>query len=114
MQLGRLAEARKEFEAEPLPYMRLTGLAIAAWRMGDKAAAQRAYDRLVSELGDSAFYQQAEVLAQWGRADDSIARLQRAHQVGDSGLIYLATDPLLDPIRRHPKFSLLLKQLNIL
>jgi TolB-like protein/Tfp pilus assembly protein PilF len=114
MQMGRLAEARKEFEAEPLPFMRLTGLAIAAWRIGDRAAAQRAFDQLVAELGDSAFYQQAEVLAQWGRADDSIVRLQRARQVGDSGLIYLATDPLLDPIRRHPRFRLLLKELNVL
>jgi tetratricopeptide (TPR) repeat protein len=114
MQMGRLAEARKEFEAEPLPFMRLTGLAIVAWRIGDRAAAQRAFDQLVAELGDSAFYQQAEVLAQWGRADDSIVRLQRARQVGDSGLIYLATDPLLDPIRRHPRFRLLLKELNVL
>jgi hypothetical protein len=29
-------------------------------------------------------------------------------------LIYLATDPLLDPIRRHPRFRLLLKELNVL
>lgn len=114
MQLGRLAEAKKEFEAEPLPYMRLTGLAITYWRQGDKAAAQKAYNQLVAELGDSALYQQAEVLAQWGRADDAISRLQQARQVGDSGLIYLATDPLLDPIRRHPKFTLLLKELNVL
>ncbi len=114
MQMGRLAEAKKEFEAEPKPFMRLTGLAITYWRLGDKAAAQKAFDRLVTEIGDSALYQQAEVLAQWGRADDSIARLQRARQVGDSGLIYLATDPLLDPIRRHQKFTLLLKELNVL
>jgi hypothetical protein len=53
------------------------------------------------------------VLAQWGRPDEAIERLQRARAVGDSGLIYLATDPLLDPIRKHPKFTLLLKQLNI-
>jgi tetratricopeptide (TPR) repeat protein len=114
MQIGRLAEARKEFEAEPQAFMRLSGLAIANWRMGDKAAAQKAFDQLVAEIGDSALYQQAEVLAQWGRADDSIARLRRARQVGDSGLIYLATDPLLDPIRRNPKFVQLLKELNVL
>jgi len=114
MLMGRNAEARKEFEAEPRPYLRLSGLAIVNWRMGDRSAAQKAYDQLVTEIGDSALYQQAEVLAQWGRADESVARLQRAREVGDSGLIYLATDPLLDPIRRHPKFTLLLKELNVL
>ena len=57
-------------------------------------------------------YQQAEVLAQWGRIDEALARLEQARQVGDLGLVYLATDPLLDPLRKQPKFTLLLKQLN--
>lgn len=113
MLMGRTAEARKEFESEPRSYLRLSGLAIADWRMGDKKAAQAAYDQLVTELGDSVLYQQAEVLAQWGRTDEAIERLERARAVGDSGLIYLATDPLLDPLRNQPKFGLLIKALNI-
>lgn len=113
MQLGRLDLAKAEFEAEPTKFYRLSGLAIIAWKQGDKAGAQRAFDQLVSELGDSALYQQAEVLAQWGRADEAVQRLERARQVGDSGLIYLATDPLLDPLRRQPGFALLVKQLNV-
>jgi hypothetical protein len=32
--------------------------------------------------------------------------------VGDSGLVYMATDPLLDPLRKQPRFALLLKQLH--
>jgi TolB-like protein/Flp pilus assembly protein TadD len=113
LQMGRLKDARTEFVAEPQPFYRLSGLAIVDWRLGDKVGAQHSFDQLVSELGDSALYQQAEVLAQWGRPDDSIARLQRARQVGDSGLIYLATDPLLDPLRHQPKFASLLSQLNV-
>jgi hypothetical protein len=91
----------------------LSGLAIIAWRQGDKAKAQQWFDKLVADLGDSALYQQAEVMAQWDRPDEAIALLQRAREVGDSGLVYLATDPLLDPLRKQPKFALLLKELNI-
>jgi TolB-like protein/Tfp pilus assembly protein PilF len=111
MQLGRLQEARAEFEAEPLPSFRLPGLAIIDHRLGNQAEAQKSFSQLVSEVGDAALYQQAEVLAQWGRNDDAIAALERARAVGDSGLIYLATDPLLDPLRARPDFRNLLKSI---
>jgi TolB-like protein/Flp pilus assembly protein TadD len=113
MQLGKLKEARAEFDAEPTNFFRLSGLAIADHKLGDKAAAQRAMDELVKEMGDASLYQQAQVLAQWGRGDEAVARLERARQIGDSGLIYLSTDPLLDPIRQHPGFSSLLRELNL-
>ncbi|HEX6661678.1 MAG TPA: TIR domain-containing protein [Sphingomicrobium sp.] len=110
--LGRTGEALKEFEAEPGPQFALSGKAIAQRRLGNQAAAEQAFNRLVSDIGDSASYQQAEVLAQWGRADDALARLERARAVGDSGLTYAATDPMLDPIRSNPKFKLFLSTLN--
>jgi hypothetical protein len=57
-------------------------------------------------------YQQAEVLAQWGRLDDSFQKLDRARQVGDSGLTYAATDVMLDPLRRDQRFTHLINDLN--
>jgi tetratricopeptide (TPR) repeat protein len=111
MQLGRLPQAKAEFEAEPGDQFRLSGLAIVEQRLGNRAAAEKAFGQLVSEVGDSALYQQAQVLAQWGRSDEAIARLREARQVGDSGLIYLATDPLLDPLRSRPDFMAFFKNL---
>lgn len=111
MQLGRLREARAAFEAEPQATFRLPGLAIVDYRLGDRAAAQKALDQLVAEVGDAALYQQAEVLAQWGRTEDALAALERARVVGDSGLIYLSTDPLLDPLRNQPRFRKLIKDI---
>jgi TolB-like protein/Tfp pilus assembly protein PilF len=108
MQLNRLAEARAAFEAEPQSMFKLAGLAIVDRRLGNDAAAQKAYEQLVSEVGDAALYQQAQVLAQWGRSNEALAALERARAVGDSGLIYLSTDPLLDPIRNQPRFHNLL------
>ena len=110
--LGRTDEAIKEFEAEPEAQFRLTGLAIAQNRLGNRAAAEKAFADLQSEVGDAAAYQQAEVLAQWGRTDDSLLKLARARQVGDSGLTYAATDVMLDPLRRDPRFTRFVNALN--
>ena len=111
MQLGRFKEAKAEFEAEPGDQFRLSGLAIIEHRLGNRAAAEKAFGALVTDVGDSALYQQAQVLSQWGRGGEAIARLRRAREVGDSGLIYTATDPLLDPLRKQPDFVSFLKNL---
>lgn len=113
MMLGDLPGAAKAFEAEPHDIFRLSGLAIAKRRMGNEAAARRYFDQLVSEAGDAALYQQAQVLAQWGRKDEAIAALEKAHTVGDSGLIYFATDPLLDPLRKEPGFARLGREMAL-
>ncbi len=105
MQLGDLPGAQVEFEAEPHAIFHLSGLAIVQRKMGDKAKAEAYFEQLVREEGDAAAYQQAQVLAQWGEANQAIAALQKARAVGDSGLIYLATDPMLDPIRDKPAFA---------
>lgn len=110
--LGRTTEALKEFGAEPGASFRLSGLAVTEFRLGNRVAAQKAFDQLVNEVGDSAAYQQAQVLAQWGRTDEALNRLERARAVGDSGLTYVWTDPLLDPLRRDTKFKLFLSTLT--
>ena len=103
--LKRAADAEREFAAEPQTQFRLCGLAIAYAKLGRSQEAQKAFADLVSQVGDSAVYQQAEVLAQWGRTDEALRHLERAREVGDSGLIYVLTDPLLDPIRSDPRFA---------
>lgn len=110
--LGRTADAIREFEAEPDAQFRLTGLAIAQNRLGNRAAAEKAFADLQSEVGDAAVYQQAEVLAQWGRTDDSLQKLARAREVGDSGLTYAATDVMLDPLRHDQRFIRFINMLS--
>jgi TolB-like protein/Tfp pilus assembly protein PilF len=112
-QLGRLKDAKAEFEAEPTEFFRLTGLAIVEQKLGNRPAAEKAYADLVQAMGEGALYQQAEILAQWGQSREAIARLWRARRIGDSGLTSLATDPLLDPLRKDPDFIKLLNELNL-
>lgn len=114
LQLGQLREARAAFDAEPLASFRLSGLAIADHRLGDSKAAAQSLAKLVEEGGDSALFQQAQVHAQLGDSAAAVAALDRARVVGDSGLTYLATDPLLDPIRRQPRFLALIKALGLI
>lgn len=110
--LGRHEQARAAYEAEPVDDFRLTGLAIVEQRLGNSDAARAAMAQLVTDLGDRVLYQQAQILAQLNDADRSIARLQRALEIGDSGLIYLRNDPFLDPLRGDPRFTQLLNRIG--
>jgi len=87
----------------------LAGIAIAEHRLGDTAAASAASDRLRTELGDKALYQQAQVLAQMGDRESAITALEQARAVGDGGLIHARNDPMLDPLRSEPRFARLLQ-----
>ena len=112
MEKGHLSEARAAAEAEKSAMFKQTALAMIEHRAGNKAAAQKAFDTLVADEGDAALYQQAEVMAQWGQADQSIALLNKARAVGDSGLTTLATDPLLDPLANDPRYRALVRELG--
>ena len=104
---GHLREARAMLVEEPNTAFRLAGLAIVERKEGDAVAADKALADLRG-LGDRVSYQQAQVLAQTGDRDAALAALDRARTIGDSGLVYLGTDPLLDPLRTTPRFVALL------
>jgi TolB-like protein/tetratricopeptide (TPR) repeat protein len=107
--LGQFKEARTAFAAEPTLMFRLYGSAIVEYKLGNMTAAKTAMAQLISQVGDSAVYQQAEVRAQWGDIDGAFAALERAIAVGDSGISYVGVDPMLDPLRNDPRFASLLK-----
>jgi len=102
---GKLAEAIAAYEQEPGALGRLRGLAVARFKAGDLAAARATMAKLVAEFGDNSLYQQAQVLAQWGQTNDALLALQRAYAAGDSGLVQLLSDPLLDPLRDDRRFA---------
>ncbi len=101
-----------EYRQEPQDFTRETGLAIALRRAGDKAGAEAAFQRLIA-IGDGEIYQQAQVLAEWGRKDEAMATLGKALALRDSGLVYLRTDPTFDALRSDARFVALLKQIRL-
>lgn len=101
---GKAAAARDAYRAEPQAMVRLTGLAIAKRKLGNAAAADAAFAALVAKGGDNSLFQQAKVGAQRGDLDVAMTALTRARAAGDTGLVQLRSDPLLDPLRRDPRF----------
>ena len=112
LMLGKVDEALAEFGKEGIGLLSQPGIAIALHRKGDTAGADAAFRRLVADEGDNGLYQQAQVLTQWGRADDALAALDKAAASGDSGLVYLLSDPFLEPLQKQPRFKALLSRLH--
>ncbi len=101
--LGDAAAAKVSFEQERRLVWRETGLAIVEHYLGNQAAAQAHFAALKEAHGDTSNYQYMQVLAQWGEIDLALDAMDRAWAVRDSGLVQFRNDPLLDPIREHPR-----------
>jgi len=110
---GKMREARAEYALESNPSFRLAGLAIAEWGLGNRAAAAAALAQLRSELGDSALYQQGQVLAMRGDKDGAIAALVRGRAAGDAGITAIGSDPMLEALREEPRFLELRKAIGL-
>ncbi len=109
---GQTAEAAKAFAQEPNDMFRLPGVAILEKQLGHTQTAHDAMDKLTKDFGASALYQQAQILAQWGKKDDAFFTLEKAWQAQDAGLIFLRFDPLLDSLRSDARFDALLAKIG--
>jgi tetratricopeptide (TPR) repeat protein len=110
---GLYEEAVPLYEAEPINFLRLTGLAAVYHKLGKFDEASAAQQELLEAYGDAASYQQAEIFAEWGELDTAMDWLHRAYLVRDPGLNALLTDYSLDPLRDKPDFKALLKKMNL-
>ena len=99
-------------QVEPPDVIALECQALVYYRLARSADAQAALQRLKSEYQDAAAYQYAEICAQWGDTPAALAWLERALQLGDTGLIFLKADALLDPLRAEPRFQAVMRKLK--
>jgi TolB-like protein/Flp pilus assembly protein TadD len=109
---GKLPDAERAFASESGKERQLIGKALVEHRKGNVALAEQALAELRGESGDKNLYQYAQIYAQWGDTDKAIAELQKARVADDSGLVLIFNDPLLEPLRKRPEFSGLLKSLG--
>ena len=68
--------------------------------------------KLKVALGDTAAYQYATIYAQWGKRAKALEWLETALRLRDPGLELLKTDPLLDPLRKEPRFHAIERELK--
>lgn len=106
------AEALKEFELDTHKWSKLAGVAIAQNRLGDASAAKEAMAGLTSDTDTVCLFQQGQVLAQWGDLEQAVDALEKARELRDGGMTSLRYDPMLDPLRKLPRFNQLLKSLG--
>ena len=113
MLLGNAAKAREFFSQAPADNLfRLTAEAILAARTGELAQSNDKLARLRSTSGGAALYQEAEILAQQGNADEAFAALDRALRIRDPGLRSLTADQYFGPLRSDGRFKALATRLG--
>jgi tetratricopeptide (TPR) repeat protein len=109
---GDLTQAQSSCEAKPDYYESWVCQAVIYHRLGRHDAAAAALTRLVHLGGDSSAYQYVQIHAQWGERTAALEWLEKARRLGDPGLIYLKTDPLMDPLRNEPRFQAVMRELK--
>ena len=110
--VGDLASARSSCETKPQHWATQWCLAITYHKLGRHADADAVLARMKATYGGAASYQYATIYAQWGDVRKSLEWLDRAVQVRDPGVFYVKTDPLLDPLRKEPRFQAIERELK--
>jgi tetratricopeptide (TPR) repeat protein len=110
--LGDFERARVSCEARPDYWNCQQCLAVTYDKLGRHAEAEVVLTRLKASLGDASAYQYATVYAQWGDTAKALGWLDTAMRVRDPGLSYLKTDPLMDPLRKEPRFQAVMRELK--
>jgi len=100
---GHLQRATELCEARPSQWSDLC-LAAAYEKLGRRTEARALLDKFKSAQGDAGAYQYAEINTQWGDLPAAFDWLEKALRLRDPGLVILRTDPLLDPLRKEPRF----------
>lgn len=108
---GLPRDGLKRFQYADSDY-RLTGIAIAQFELEDHAEAERALGTLIARMPDQAAYEIASVYGHIGNADEAFLWLDRAFEVGDGALEYLAYDPRFRKLRDDPRMHERLRRLR--
>jgi hypothetical protein len=66
----------------------------------------------MTSCGTGALKVNATIYAQWGNRAQALEWLETALRLRDSGLEYLKTDPLMDPLRKEPRFQGIVRELK--
>jgi tetratricopeptide (TPR) repeat protein len=109
---GNLTEAQASCEVKPDHWYSLVCQAIIYQKVGRREAASAALRRAAEQAGDAGGYQYAEIYAQWGENKAALDWLEKAMRLRDTGLPNLRIDPLMDPLRKEPRFQAIERELK--
>lgn len=109
----RLDEALTLAKAESHLVFRNAALAIICQRLALPTEAEAALRDLLDDFPDTAAFQIAEIYATRDDLDTAFRWLDRAYELRDSGLMFVATDPHLRSLHRDPRWGTLLDRMNL-
>ena len=110
--LGDLQSARLSCETQPDDWGSQLCLAVVYDKLSRHADAEAELAKMKAAGGDTNAYQYVTIYAQWGDRAKALEWLETALRVRDSGLEGLKTDPLLDPLRKEPRFQAIERELK--
>jgi TolB-like protein/Tfp pilus assembly protein PilF len=87
-------------------------LALAYDKLGRHSDAEGVLTRIRASMGDSGAFHYAEIYSQWGKPAQALEWLDTAMRMRNPWLEWVKTDPLLDPLRREPRFQAIERQLK--
>jgi TolB-like protein len=109
---GDLSAAQSSCEARPDSFRSRVCLAVIYDRLGRHADAVALVAKIMQEGGDAAAYQFAEICAQRGDRKAALDWLEKAMRLRDPGLVSTKVDPLMDPLRKEPRFQAVMQELQ--
>jgi TolB-like protein/Flp pilus assembly protein TadD len=110
--LGDLERARASCETKPDHWASQLCLSVVYDKLGRHADAEAELAKLKAAQGDTAAYQYATIYAQWGQRAKALEWLETALRLRDPGLELMKTDPLMDPLRKEPRFQAIERELK--
>jgi TolB-like protein/Flp pilus assembly protein TadD len=110
--LGDLDSARASCEQNRADLGSQSCLAMTYDKLGRHADAEVVLAKLRNTMGDASAHQYGAIYAQWGNTPKALEWLETALRLHDPGLVKLKTDPLLDPLRKQPRFQAIERELK--
>jgi len=110
--LGSDQKARSSCEMKSDHWESWLCLAVTFDKLGQRHESDAQIKRLADWHGDALAYQFAEIYAQRGDREKALEWLDTAMRLRDSGFRRLKTDPLLDPLRKEPRFQAIERELK--
>ena len=110
---SRPRDALAEIEKETGSDWRLFGLALVYHSLGSKTQSDMALAELIENYRDTAAFQIATVYAFRGQSDQAFHWLDRAYTQRDGALATIEGDPLLNGIKRDPRYFAFLKKMRL-
>ena len=110
---GHADQALAEIELEPTDWSRLDGEAVVYHALGRHEESEKALQQLIATHSSDAAYQIGEVYAYRGEPDKAFEWLNRAYDQRDAGLRDLKVNPLLNSLRKDPRYIELLKKMRL-